>query len=192
MTETKCKEDFSMDIRTYEHENYGKLRLFCKDGFYWFIGKDVAIMLGYKNPSDALSKHVNYEDKCLTKVGGKTMAAINGCGLYSLIASSKSDNAQDIRRWITEVVVVDMHKCDDAEQAENRGEELPSEILEAPEVDAKTQLYTLTIKYKIAKQMTKLWDRAGVAPKYQAVGLNRHYDTIAIPDDVLDALPDEE
>ena len=50
----------------------------------------------------------------------------------------------------------------------------------------------LTIKYKIAKQMTKLWDRAGVAPKYQAIGLNRHYDTITIPDDVLDALPDEE
>ena len=40
-----------MDIRTYEHENYGKLRLFCKDGFYWFIGKDAATMLGYKNPS---------------------------------------------------------------------------------------------------------------------------------------------
>ena len=35
-----------MDIRTYEHENYGKLRLFCKDGFYWFIGKDAATMLG--------------------------------------------------------------------------------------------------------------------------------------------------
>ncbi len=58
--------------------------------------------------------------------------------------------------------------------------------------DAKTELYLLTVKYKIAKQMTKLWDRAGVAPKYQAIGLNRHYDTITIPDDVLDALPDEE
>ena len=181
-----------MEIRTYEHENYGKLRLFCKGGFYWFIGKDAATMLGYKNPSDALSKHVNYEDKCLTRVGDKTMTAINGCGLYSLIASSKSDNAQDIRRWITEVVVVDMHKCDDAEQAENRGKELPSEILEATEVDTKTQLYTLTVKYKIAKQMTKLWDRAGVAPKYQAIGLKRHYDTIAIPDEVLESLPDEE
>ena len=189
-----------MDIRTYEHENYGKLRLFCKDGFYWFIGKDAATMLGYKNPSDALSKHVNYEDKCLTRVGGKTMTAINGCGLYSLIASSKSENAQDIRRWITGDVICDMHKCDvkhelrgqGEKQAENRGEELPSEILEAPEVDAKTQLYMLTIKYKIAKQMTKLWDRAGIAPKYQAIGLNRHYDTIAIPDDVLDSLPDEE
>ena len=179
-----------MDIRTYEHENYGKLRLFCKDGFYWFIGKDAATMLDYKNPSDALSKHVNYEDKCLTRVGGKTMTAINGCGLYSLIASSKSENAQDIRRWITRDVICDMHKCDDAEQAENRGKEMPSEILEAPEVDAKTQLYTLTIKYKIAKQMTKLWDRAGVAPKYQAVGLNRHYDNIMLPDAALDDLAD--
>ena len=182
-----------MDIRTYEHENYGKLRLFCKDGFYWFIGKDAATMRDYKNPSDALSKYVDPDDQSLTKVGGKTMAAINGCGLYSLIASSKSDNAQDIRRWKTEVVICDMHKRDITEQGEkqgeNRGKELPSEILEAPEVDAKTQLYTLTVKYKIAKQMTKLWDRAGVAPKYQAVGLNRHYDTIAIPEDVLDNLP---
>ena len=178
-----------MEIRTYEHENYGKLRLFCKDGFYWFIGKDAATMLGYKNLSDALSKHVNYEDKCLTRVGGKTMTAINGCGLYSLIASSKSENAQDIRRWITGDVIGDMHKRDIAEQGENQGEEMPSEILEAPEVDVKTQLYMLTIKYKIAKQMTKLWDRAGVAPKYQAMGLNHHYNTITIPEDVLDNLP---
>ena len=180
-----------MEIRTYEHEKYGTIRIFCKEGFYWFIGKEAATMLGFKNPSDALSKYVDPDDKSLTKVDGKTMTAINGCGLYSLIASSKSENAQDIRRWITGDVMRDMHKRDITEQ----GEELPSEILEAPEVDVKTQLYMLTIKYKIAKQMTKLWDRAGVAPKYQAVGLNRHYDTITIPDDVLDALtalPDEE
>ena len=181
-----------MEMKTYEHETFGKLRTFIKDGSFWFVGKDAATMLGFKNPSDALSKYVDPDDKSLTKVDGKTMTEINGCGLYSLIASSKSENAQDIRRWITEVVVVDMHKCDDAEQAENRGEELPSEILESTEVDAKTQLYTLTIKYKIAKQMTKLWDRAGVVPEYQAIGLNRHYDKITIPDDVLDALPDEE
>ena len=160
-----------MEIRTYEHEKYGTIRIFCKKGFYWFIGKDAATMLGFKNPSDALSKYVDPDDKSLTKVDGKTMTAINGCGLYSLIASSKSENAQDIRRWITGDVMRDMHKRDIAEQGE---------------------VYTLTVKYKIAKQMTKLWDRAGVAPKYQAVGLNRHYDTIAIPDDVLDALPDEE
>ena len=177
-----------MKIKTYEHENYGKLRLFCKDGFYWFIGKDVAAMLGYKNPSDALSKHINYEDKCLTRVGGKTMTAINGCGLYSLIASSKSENAQDIRRWISGDVLGDMLKRDMPEQ----GDIQPTEILETSEVDLKTQLYLLIVKYKIAKQMLKLWDRAGVAPKYQAIGLNRHYDTITIPDDVLYALPDEE
>ena len=177
-----------MKIKTYEHENYGKLRLFCKDGFYWFIGKDVAAMLGYKNPSDALSKHINYEDKCLTRVGGKTMTAINGCGLYSLIASSKSENAQDIRRWISGDVLGDMLKRDMPEQ----GDIQPTEILETSEVDLKTQLYLLIVKYKIAKQMLKLWDSTGVAPKYQAIGLNRHYDTITIPDDVLYALPDEE
>ena len=177
-----------MDIRTYEHENYGKLRLFCKDGFYWFIGKDAATMLGFKNPSDALSKYVDTDDKSLTKVDGKTMTAINGCGLYSLIASSKSENAQDIRRWISGDVIGDMLKRDMPEQEDIQ----TTEILETSEVDLKTQLYLLIVKYKIAKQMLKLWDRAGVAPKYQAIGLNRHYDTITIPDDVLYTLPDEE
>ena len=71
-----------MDIRTYDHEKYGTIRIFCKEGFYWFIGKDAATMLGFKNPSDALSKYVDPDDQSLTKVGGKTMAAINGCGLY--------------------------------------------------------------------------------------------------------------
>ena len=177
-----------MEMRTYEHENYGKLRLFCKDGFYWFIGKDAATMLGYKNPSDALSKYVDPDDKSLTKVDGKTMTAINGCGLYSLIASSKSENAQDIRRWISGDVIGDMLKRDMPEQEDIQ----TTEILETSEVDLKTQLYLLIVKYKIAKQMLKLWDRAGVAPKYQAIGLNRHYDTITIPDDVLYTLPDEE
>ena len=47
MTE-KIQEDFSMDIRTYDHEKYGTIRIFCKEGFYWFIGKDAATMLGFK------------------------------------------------------------------------------------------------------------------------------------------------
>ena len=105
-------------------------------------------------------------------------------GTYMAIAGGP------ILDWSNKKLVKEIFK-----DIKEQGEEMPSEILEAPEVDAKTQLYTLTIKYKIAKQMTKLWDRAGVAPKYQAVGLNRHYDTITIPDDVLDALtalPDEE
>ena len=175
-----------MDIRTYEHENYGNLRLFCKDGFYWFIGKDAATILGFKNPSDALSKYVDTDDKSLTKVDGKTMTVINGCGLYSLITSSKSEDAQNIRRWISDDVLGDMLKRDMPEQ----GDIQTTEILETSEVDVKTQLYLLIVKYKIAKQMLKLWDSTGVAPKYQAIGLNRHYDNIMLPDDVLDALND--
>ena len=141
-----------MDIRTYEHENYGKLRLFCKDGFYWFIGKDAATMLGFKNPSDALSKYVDTNDKSLTKVDGKTMTVINGCGLYSLITSSKSEDAQNIRRWISGDVLGDMLKRDMPEQEDIQ----TTEILETSEVDLKTQLYLLIVKYKIAKQMLKL------------------------------------
>ena len=176
-----------MEMKTYEHETFGKLRTFIKDGSFWFVGKDVATMLGYKNPSDALSKYVDYAEKGIVRIDRHNMTIIDEGGLFSLLLSSKAKNAKEIKKWITKEVIPDMTK------ALIYGERPETETTELVAVaDAKTELYLLTVKYKIAKQMTKLWDRAGVAPKYQAIGLNRHYDTITIPDDVFDALPDEE
>lgn len=70
-----------------------RIRTFEKDGEMWFVGKDVADVLGYSNSRKALADHVDDEDKGVTKcdtLGGlQNLTAINESGLYSLILSSK-------------------------------------------------------------------------------------------------------
>lgn len=67
------------------------------EGEPWFVGKDIATILGYKNVRDALAKHVDPDDKggsqIATPSGIQTMTVINESGLYSLILSSKQPNA---------------------------------------------------------------------------------------------------
>ena len=50
-------------LQIFEHEKFGKIRIVIIDGVIWFVGKDVAIALGYSNPRDSLAKHVDDEDK---------------------------------------------------------------------------------------------------------------------------------
>ncbi len=74
-----------------------------------FVGKDVATALGYSNVRDALSKHVDSEDKgvakCDTLGGAQKLTLINESGLYSLILSSKLSQAKAFKRWVTAEVL---------------------------------------------------------------------------------------
>ena len=83
----------------YDMKKLNKIRIITIEGKYWFIGKDVADVLGYKNLSDALNKHVDNEDKMQIKkiylkehddIGTKGAIVINESGLYQLIAKSKT------------------------------------------------------------------------------------------------------
>ena len=80
-----------------------------KDGEVWFVGKDVAEILGYQKTADAIRVHVDDEDKgvCdLQTPGGKqSMTIINESGLYSLILSSKLPTAKKFKRWVTSEVL---------------------------------------------------------------------------------------
>lgn len=82
----------------------------------WFVGKDVAMILGYKNSRDALSKHVDKEDKKDGVAFHDTMGrsqnpiVINESGLYSLIFASKLDEAKDFKRWVTSEVLPSIRK----------------------------------------------------------------------------------
>ena len=51
------------DLQIFENEEFGKVRTIIIDGESWFVGKDVATALGYKDTSDALKRHVQYDDK---------------------------------------------------------------------------------------------------------------------------------
>ena len=84
------------------------------DGEPYFVGKDVAEILGYKKTANAINKHVDDEDKGVTKLGTpggvQYVTIINESGLYSLIFSSKLESAKRFKRWVTSEVLPAIRK----------------------------------------------------------------------------------
>lgn len=86
------------------------------NGEPWFVGKDVATVLGYKNTRDAMNKHVDTEDKNTVAIhdgitrGNPNQTIINESGLYSLIISSKLPTAKKFKRWVTNEVLPTIRK----------------------------------------------------------------------------------
>ena len=80
----------------------------------YFVGKDVAEILGYKDTSDAIKRHVDDEDKLtrrFTDSGqSREMYIVNESGLYSLILSSKLPSAKHFKKWVTSEVLPSIHK----------------------------------------------------------------------------------
>lgn len=85
-----------------------------ENGEAWFVGKDVAEILGYTNPSKALTDHVDEEDKLnnesLSSLGQRGGWLINESGLYSLVLSSKLPTAKKFKRWVTSDVLPSLRK----------------------------------------------------------------------------------
>lgn len=95
-------------IKIFESDEFGSIRtLTDKDGEPWFVGKDVALALGYAKPENAVATHVCQEDKTSTLIQGsgsnyKSQAVIiNESGLYSLVLGSKLSSAKRFKRWVT-------------------------------------------------------------------------------------------
>ena len=90
------------------------VRIITINGEPWFVGKDVADILGYSNSRKALSDHVDDEDKGVTKSdtlgGNQNITIINESGLYSLILKSKKPEAKQFKRWVTSEVLPTIRK----------------------------------------------------------------------------------
>lgn len=103
-----------MEIQVFSNAELGEVRTTVIDGEVMFVGKDVAEILGYSNPRDAINKHVDDEDKgvakCDTPGGIQDLTIINESGLYSLILSSKMPNAKKFKRWVTAEVLPAIRK----------------------------------------------------------------------------------
>ena len=84
------------------------------NGEGWLVGKDVAEVLGYSNSRDALSNHVDDEDKASVAIydgrQNRNMTIINESGLYSLVLSSKLPGAKKFKRWVTSEVLPSIRK----------------------------------------------------------------------------------
>ena len=120
------------DITIFRNEQFGEIRTMERDGEIWFVGKDVADVLGYKKTENALAKHVDTEDKTLTPIqggcstGSQKTYIINESGLYSLILSSKLPTAKEFKRWVTSEILPSVRKHGGyiAGQEEMSGEQL--------------------------------------------------------------------
>lgn len=97
------------EIKIFNNEEFGNIRTVTIDGEPWFVGKDIATALGYRDTSDAMKKHVSEEDKLTRRFAdsGQTrkMYIINESGMYALIFGSKLESAQKFKRWVTKEVL---------------------------------------------------------------------------------------
>lgn len=102
------------EIRVFEHEKFGKVRAVVIDGEPWFVAKDVAVILGYNNPRDAVRNHVYDDDKGVEKIdtpGGKQkFTIVNESGIYSLIFGSRKTDAKEFKHWVTSEILPSVRK----------------------------------------------------------------------------------
>ena len=106
------------DMKIFENPEFGKVRTIVINDEPWFVGKDVASVLGYSNPSKAVINHVDAEDKQilssqngnLENIPNRGVLIINESGLYSLIISSKLPSAKKFKRWVTSEVLPAIRK----------------------------------------------------------------------------------
>ncbi len=102
-------------IKTFTNKEFGTVRTIVKDAEPWFVGKDVAAILGYKKPTNAIAQHVDEDDALkqgITDSIGRTQETtlINESGLYSLILGSKKPEAKAFKRWVTFEVLPTIRK----------------------------------------------------------------------------------
>lgn len=103
------------EMTIYENKEFGQIRTCNVNGETYFVGKDVALALGYINPTKAVKIHVDEDDRCMSEMdtlhrGSQSTIVINESGLYSLILSSKLDSARRFKRWVTSEVLPQIRK----------------------------------------------------------------------------------
>lgn len=126
-------------LQIFKNAEFGSVRTVIVDNEPYFVGRDVAEILGYSNTRDALAKRVDDEDKldgvaiCDSIGREQTPILINESGLYSLILSSKLPNARKFKHWVTSEVLPSIRK---------HGVYAIDEVLENPDmlIEALTKL----------------------------------------------------
>lgn len=119
MTEEKDIVNERLNTLVFSNDEFGNIRTAVLDNNPWFVGKDVAECLEYKNTKDALARHVDAEDKqlilrsqitTLENVPNRGLTFINESGLYALIFGSKLDKAKEFKHWVTSEVLPQIRK----------------------------------------------------------------------------------
>lgn len=102
------------NLQIFNSPDFGQIRTIQQNGEPWFVGKDIAKILGYERADNAIRNHVDDEDKLMHQISAsgqnREMYIINESGLYSLILSSKMPKAKEFKRWVTSEVIPAIRK----------------------------------------------------------------------------------
>lgn len=102
------------NLQIFENTDFGRIRSLVIGNEPWFVGKDIAEILGYSDTFGALKKHVDDDDKQICQnssfESNRGLTIINESGLYSLILSSKLPNAKRFKCWVTSEVLPSIRK----------------------------------------------------------------------------------
>lgn len=139
------------ELQIFKNAEFGSVRTLTINDEPYFVGKDVAEILGYTNPSKALADHVDEDDKLnnesLSSLGQCGGWIINESGLYSLILSSKLPNAKKFKRWVTSEVLpaIRRHGIYAIDEVLNNPDMLIAALTELKAEREKTKLLTETV-----------------------------------------------
>ena len=165
-----------MKNQIFKNKEFGQIRTCMVDGETYFVGKDVASGLGYKNTKNALMRHVDEEDKLgarfTTSGQNREMIVINESGLYSLILSSKLDSARRFKRWVTSEVLPAIRKNGRYElEQQNRVLESRNALLEEITIQQKplTDYARIILSSTQTVTITQIAQDYGMSP----VGMNQ-------------------
>ena len=157
-------------IQIFKNEEFGEVRTVFENDDVWFIARDVATILGYKKPENAIANHVDDEDKTSTLIQGsgsnyksKTVL-INESGLYSLVLSSKLPSAKRFKHWVTSEVLPSIRKTG--------GYKLPQTFSEALRAlaDAEEEKERLAAKIEAVKPKVMFAEAVDCSPTAIKIG----------------------
>ena len=177
----KMEDTNNNAMEIFSNEDFGQVRVVMIKEEPYFVGKDVAGILGYKDLGHSILDHVDEEDRVNSKTQGQNDPEfgqrgtwlINESGLYSLIISSKLPNAKKFKRWVTSEVLPSIRK---------HGMYAKDELLDNPDLllDVITKLKTereerLSLEKKNAEQKERI---ALLTPRAE------YCDRVLLPSDV--------
>ena len=146
-------------LQTFQNLEFGEIRSMTIDGEPWFVGKDIAAALGYSNPRDAISKHVDDEDKNSVAIrdgnkGNPNQVIINESGMYSLIMGSKLEGAKRFKRWVTSEILPSIRKTG-AYATDSAAAEYKARELRVKEMNAQARLINAETRRLLILQKEK-------------------------------------
>lgn len=158
------------EMQIFKNPEFGSVRTLEIDGDPWFVGRDVAEILGYSNPPKSIRDHVSEEDKTVNEsftVNGTQGVLINESGLYSLILSSKLPKAKEFKRWVTSEVLpaIRRHGVYAVDEVLNDPDMLIAALTELKAERAKTE----SLKQTVAIQNQQISEMQPKASYYDVV-----------------------